>query len=130
MFNVLTKDYVEQANECAASLPPEASEAEAQGLTLLPCDKISVPRVEESSVSMECKLFDKKEIFNDEGKHTTTIVFGRVVKFHVLDSVLAGGDDEPTVDLDKVQMVGRAGDITYWPVGVQPDGKLPMKRPS
>ena len=132
VFNVLTKDFVEQANGCAAELPPELSEADAQNLTLLPCDNINVPRVEESSVAMECKLFDKKEIFNDDGKHTTTIVFGRVVKFHILDSVLVDGkeDDEPLVDLDKVQMVGRAGDITYWPVGVQPDGKLPMKRPS
>ena len=55
----------------------------------------------------------------------------RVVKFHVHESVLKDGrdEDEPLVDLKKLDAVGRAGDITYWPNGVEDSNTLPMGRP-
>mmetsp|Transcript_432 Transcript_432/g.618 ORF Transcript_432/g.618 Transcript_432/m.618 type:complete len:82 (+) Transcript_432:2743-2988(+) len=80
---------------------------------------------------MECKLIDKKEIFNDDGAHMTTVVIGRVVNFHIHTSVLKDGraQDAPIVDLDKLDAVARAGDITYWPNGVEKRNTNPMPRP-
>jgi flavin reductase (DIM6/NTAB) family NADH-FMN oxidoreductase RutF len=132
VYNILTTQYLEGANACAAPLPPGEDETKHAGLETLSCDVISAPRLAQAAVSLECKLFDKKEIFNDNGEHTTTIVMGRVVKFHVHESVLKDGRDEdkPLVDLTKLQAVGRAGDITYWPVGTSKDTVLAMPRPN
>merc|ERR1712154_197463 len=131
VYNVLSTDYTEEANACSASLPEDVDETEVTGLKTLPCDLISPPRIEKAAVAMECKLWDKKEVFNDKGEHTTTIVMGRVVNFHVHESVLKDGqaEDDPRVDLMKLQPVGRAGDITFWPHGVKKDNMLPMTRP-
>jgi len=133
VYNVLSTNYLEKANECAASLPFEEDETAHVGLELLyDCTNASgVPRLKDAMVAMECKLIDKKEIFNDEGRHTTTIVIGRVTRFHLHSSILKRGqsDEEPRVDLEALQSVGRAGDITYWPVGTTPETIRPMKRP-
>jgi flavin reductase (DIM6/NTAB) family NADH-FMN oxidoreductase RutF len=130
VFNVLTTSYLENANACAASLPESVDELKEFGIDTLPCDLVSPPRIQFANVAMECKLFDKKEIFNDDREHTTTIVMGRVVKFHVHESVLKEGreEDAPLIDLQKLNAVGRAGDITYWPNGVEDSNVLPMPR--
>ena len=131
VYNVLTTSYLEDANACAASLPEDVSEIKEFAIDTLPCDKVSAPRIAKANVAMECRLWDKKEVFNDEREHTTTIVMGRVVKFHVHESVLKEGreEDAPLVDLEKLNAVGRAGDVTYWPNGVEESNTLPMGRP-
>mmetsp|Transcript_25010 Transcript_25010/g.68974 ORF Transcript_25010/g.68974 Transcript_25010/m.68974 type:complete len:239 (-) Transcript_25010:2745-3461(-) len=133
VYNVLSKDYLSKANECSASLPYDQDETLHAGLEVVEdCTNASgVPRLADALVAMECKLIDKKEILNDEGRHTSTIVIGRVTRFHLHSSVLKKGraENEPRVDLEALQAVGRAGDITYWPVGTAPDIVLPMERP-
>lgn len=138
VFNVLTKSYLQQANDCAATLPFDQDETTAFGLTTLPCQEVKPPRLEAAAVALECRLWDKKEVYNDQGVHTTTIVMGRVVQIHVHSSVLKQRHIEeepswmpPVVDLNKLQAVGRAGDITYWPVGIHNSDTetLPMPRP-
>jgi len=130
VFNLLSDSWIHQANACAEEFGSEINELDRAGLTALPCEKVSVPRIKEARVALECELESVKEVFNDSGKHTTTIVFGRVVRYHIHESVLtfARGDaNRPVIDLEKMRFVGRAGDITYWPAG---EGKaLPMKRP-
>ena len=131
VYNVLTTNYLEKANECATSLPFEEDETAHAGLELIhDCIDVSVPRLKDAKVAMECKLIDKKEIFNDEGRHTSTIVIGRVKKFHLHSSIMKKGqsEKEPRVDLEAIQAVGRAGDITYWPVGTTPETIRPMER--
>jgi len=131
VYNVLTTNYAEETNACSASLPADVDETKVTGLETLPCELVFPPRLKKATVSMECKIWDKKEVFNDEGEHTTTIVFGRVVNFHVHESVLKDGqaEDDPRVDLKKLQAVGRAGDITFWPHGVKDDNILSVVRP-
>lgn len=130
VFNVLSDSWVRQANACAEACDPDVNELEMAGLDSLPSSKIGVPRVKQAMVAMECELESTKEVFNDSGKHTTTIVFGRIVKYHIHTSVLkyARGDtNRPVIDLEQMRFVGRAGDITYWPAGDAT--ALPMKRP-
>ena len=131
VYNVLSTSYLEEANECAATLPSDVDELKTTGLETLSCELITPPRIARASVAMECKLIDKKEVFNDDGVHTTTIVMGRVVNFHIHENVLKEGraEDAPLVDLDKLDAVGRAGDITYWPSGVESGNVNPMPRP-
>jgi flavin reductase (DIM6/NTAB) family NADH-FMN oxidoreductase RutF len=130
VFNVLTNSYLEQANACSEAMPYGVSEVEKTGLSTLPSLTCQTPRLAQAMVSMECELESTKEVFNAEGKHTTTIVMGKIVRYHVHSSVLKDNgekDYSPAVDLEKLQAVGRAGDITYWPAG---DGQATkMKRP-
>jgi len=97
------------------------SEVSELNLNTTPCEVIKAPRLTQARLSMECKLIHKYEVKNDAGEHTTTIVMGRVVRFHIHEDVLEKGRDEdkPLVDLCKLNPVGRAGGTTYWPVGVQ-----------
>jgi len=127
VYNVLSESYVEAANACSEAVLATVDEMEMSGLSPLDSSFISVPRIEQAKVSMECVLDSTKEIRNDKGEHTTTIVFGRVVKYHVHESVLVENDDPnyPQVDLEKVKACGRAGDITYWPVGEAKELKIP-----
>lgn len=139
VYHVLTKNYLEKANNCSASIPADKDETETFGLETLESDLVGAPRLKDSLVALECKLWDKKEVYNDAGAHTTTIVMGKVVQIHVHSSVLKDAPDGTVegekvpflVDLEKLQAVGRAGDITYWPVGVtDSDAELkPMPRP-
>lgn len=130
VYNVLSDTWVNEANACAEEVDSNVSEGNLCNLNTLPCEKVEVPRLEKAMVSLECELESTKEILNDDGKHTTTVVFGRVVRYHVHKSVLRfAKDDEsrPVIDLEKVRFCGRVGDITYWPAG---EGKaLPLKRP-
>jgi flavin reductase (DIM6/NTAB) family NADH-FMN oxidoreductase RutF len=133
VLNILTTSYLDKANECAAVLPYGQDETQLVGLDVLnDCTTVQVPRLKDAPVAMEIKLLDKKEITNSEGRHTNTIVIGQVTKFHIHQSVLKDGQpkDQPRVDLFKLQAVGRAGDVTYWPVGTTPDTVRHIERPS
>jgi len=126
VYNVLSDTWVTEANACSEEVSSDINELEIAGLDTLPCDKVDVPRVKRALVSMECVLESKKEVFNDAGRHTTTIVFGRIVNYHIHSSVLGGTEERPVVDLEKIRLCGRVGGITYWPAG---EGKvLTMKR--
>ncbi|CAM9890245.1 unnamed protein product, partial [Heterosigma akashiwo] len=130
VFNLISDSWLAKANSCAEAFSSDVDEIQEAGLTAIPSDNVQVPRLEEAKVSLECRLDSKREVFNDDGKHTTTVVFGRVVKFHVHESVLTernGDPGRPLVDLKKMRFCGRAGDITYWPAG---EGQAtPMERP-
>ena len=101
VFNVLTTEYLPEANQCAANFAPGEDETQlvVDGtLTTLPCDKIQSPRLEQADVSLECKLVETKKMKNDSGDHTTTIVIGRLVQFHVRKDVFCPvieNDDSP-----------------------------------
>ena len=130
VFNLLSESWIHQANACAEACDPDVNELEIAGLSTLPCTEVSIPRIKEAMVALECELDSTKEVFNADGKHTTTIVFGKIVKYHVHKSVLKfnGGDESrPVIDLEQMKFVGRAGGITFWPVG---EGKaMSLKRP-
>lgn len=57
--------------------------------------------------------------YNDEKVHTVSVVTGRIVRFHVHDSVLTDASrahpekNRPVVDWGKLKPVGRMGGDTY-----------------
>lgn len=48
--------FVEAANHSCGSFPPEVDEMATAGLTPVPSVRVAPPRVEESAISMECKV--------------------------------------------------------------------------
>jgi flavin reductase (DIM6/NTAB) family NADH-FMN oxidoreductase RutF len=132
IVHILSTNYVSEANICSTSFPSNVDETQVANLPVLYDTSNGLPRLVDAKVAMECTLWDSKEVYDDTGKHTTTIIMGRVTKFHVHTTVLKFKDNDttrPLVDLYALQGVGRAGDITYWPMGTSNDTVLSMERP-
>ena len=77
---------------------------------------------------------DVQPRFNEETKHTVSVVTARIVRFHVMDEVLTeaananvmSGILKPVVDWKKLQVVGRLGGDSYTFV----DNNYDLTRPS
>lgn len=87
VVNMATEELVEAMNASSVNLPPEGNEFEYAGLTPIASDLISPPRVKESPISFECELVHHYSLegHKDGG---ATIMIGRIVMFHVDESVL------------------------------------------
>jgi flavin reductase (DIM6/NTAB) family NADH-FMN oxidoreductase RutF len=107
VVNVVSEEFAQQMNVCAAEFPPEVDEFQASGLTPVPSDLVRPPRVKESHVNMECRLL---EIVNVSAKPLGgSLVLGQVVRFHIED----GFFNDYQVDPDKLRPIARMGGSTY-----------------
>ena len=95
-------------NETAAVLPFGESEFERFQVTAMPSICVRPPRVAAAPVAFECRL--DRVVRISEGPAGGNAVFGRIVRVHVLDSVLAA-DGLPDADL--LDLIGRAGGSEY-----------------
>jgi flavin reductase (DIM6/NTAB) family NADH-FMN oxidoreductase RutF len=91
VVNIISDWMVEAANHCCGDFPFEVDEMELSGLTPLPSEVVAPPRIGESAFHMECKHTHSQEIISDSGAVTTTVVFGRVVRFHVIENLVEAG---------------------------------------
>lgn len=79
---------------------------------------VKPPRVSESAFQMECELTSITDIKNDKGDVTSSVVFGRIVMFHVLDSLVQTSEAKGVeVKIDGYKPVGRLGGDTYATIG-------------
>jgi len=76
-------------------------------LTQIPSDLVKPPRVAESHVQMECKLYLTIEFGELPG--SGNLVLGEVVRFHVDDQYF----DDFKIDPDKLRPIGRMAGATY-----------------
>jgi flavin reductase (DIM6/NTAB) family NADH-FMN oxidoreductase RutF len=95
-------------NETAAVLPFGESEFERFRVKAMPSLCVRPPRVASAPVAFECRL--DRVVRISEGPAGGNAVFGRIVRVHVLDSVLAA-DGLPDADL--LDLIGRAGGSEY-----------------
>ncbi len=107
VVNIVSEEFAEKMNTTSADFPPEVDEFEASGLTPVPSDLVRPPRVAESHVQMECKLYLTIEIGELPG--SGNLVLGEVVRFHVDDPYF----DNFKIDPDKLRPIGRMGGATY-----------------
>jgi flavin reductase (DIM6/NTAB) family NADH-FMN oxidoreductase RutF len=107
VVNIVSEEFAEQMNATAVDVPPDVDEFALSGLTPVPCELVAAPRVKESHVSMECKLIQvvdiSQEVFGG------AFVIGKVVRFHVDDSVV----EDFRIDPEKLATIGRMGGDTY-----------------
>ena len=104
VVNVVPEELVEKMNDTAIDFPAEVDEFESAGLTPVPGDLVSPPRVKESPVNMECKLLQVVPVGEDGA-----LVIGEIVRFHVSEDVLKDGK----IDSDLLKLVGRMGGFEY-----------------
>ncbi len=108
VVNVATVANMETMHKTSAEFAPEASEAEALGIELLPSHQVKPPRIAMSPVQMECRLGQIVRL-----GRLNTLYIGEVVAFHLSSDVYDGRH----VDSVKMQPVARLGGPFYAALG-------------
>ncbi|KAF4616569.1 hypothetical protein D9613_008730 [Agrocybe pediades] len=122
--NIISEPWVEQANACSTSAPPDVSEWPLSGLTKADSIHVKAPRVKESAFSMECELFQAIDIHDQTtGEVTATLVLGLIKYIHIRKDVI---NDRGTVDPGKLKPVARMGGLAYAKVS---EGYILPRRP-
>ncbi|HYF07833.1 MAG TPA: flavin reductase family protein [Acetobacteraceae bacterium] len=100
VVNLVSAPLADAMNITAVDFPPGVNEIAEAGLTTVPSAKVTVPRIAESPVAMECRIFQ----FVPAGRHV--IVLGQVLAIQVRDDcVLDAG--KYYLDTPKMELVGR-----------------------
>ena len=113
VVNMVTEELVEQMNMTSQPIPSNQSEFDVANLTPIASIKIKPPRVKESPITMECELVHHYTLEN----HKTggaTIIIGRIVMFHVDESVLL---DNYKINLETYKPVARLAGSNYSKLG-------------
>jgi flavin reductase (DIM6/NTAB) family NADH-FMN oxidoreductase RutF len=107
VVNVVSEEFAQQMNITSAEFPPDVDEFEAAGLTPIPSDLVKPPRVKESHVHMECRLYLLVEVGGEDG--SGNLVLGEVLRFHIDDQYF----QDFKIDPDRLRAIGRMGGATY-----------------
>ncbi|HEV2447372.1 MAG TPA: flavin reductase family protein [Candidatus Sulfopaludibacter sp.] len=106
VVNIVSEEIAEAMNLTAGEYPPDTDEFAIAGLTAIPSDLVRPPRVAESHVNMECRLYLSIEFSELPGGGN--LVIGEVLRFHVDDRMV----DNFKIDPDQLRAVGRMGGPT------------------
>ena len=88
VINIPSVEHAEQVDVSADFFPPGVDEAKLLGLASVPSDRISVPRLENVGVSMECVLSDIADFSGDD---RMMLLIGEVKMFHIRDDLYNDG---------------------------------------
>ena len=113
VVNMVTDALVEQMNLTSQPIPSNESEFELVNLTPIPSIKIKAPRVKESPITMECELVHHYSLENHKFGGAT-IIIGKVVMFHVDETVLL---DNYKINLETYKPVARLAGSNYSKLG-------------
>ena len=107
VVNIVSEEFVEKMNVCSGEYPSDVDEFKLSGLTPVASEVVRPPRVQESHVSMECRLMQIVEV--SARPMGGSLVLGEVVRFHVDDAVMS----DFRIDADKLGAVGRMSGYDY-----------------
>jgi flavin reductase (DIM6/NTAB) family NADH-FMN oxidoreductase RutF len=120
VLNIVSEDFADKMNLCSADFPPDVDEFAVSGLTPVPSDLVTPPRVGEARVQMECKLVQIVRV--SEKPLGGAIVLGEVLRLHLADELFENYRIAP----DKLKAIGRMGGPTY----VRTTDLFNMERPA
>jgi flavin reductase (DIM6/NTAB) family NADH-FMN oxidoreductase RutF len=83
VIHLVDEAIAEAMNLCAIDLPPERSEIEVAGFSLLPSERIAPGRIAEAPVAMECRRY----VTLQPGRERY-IILGEVLLLHVRDGIV------------------------------------------
>ncbi|HLF52834.1 flavin reductase family protein [Flavobacterium sp.] len=113
VVNMVTEELVEKMNITSQPIPSDESEFDLAGLTPSASIKVKPPRVKESPITMECELVHHYTLENHKFGGAT-IIIGKVVMFHVDESVLL---DDFKINLETYKPVARLAGSNYSKLG-------------
>ena len=103
VVNVVSEELFDRMVQTSGDWPGDVSEFEVAGLTPVASDLVKSPRVGESPIAMECRLYREIELGD------AVMVVGEIVRAHVSDQVLVDG----RVDALRLRPVARLGGDQY-----------------
>jgi flavin reductase (DIM6/NTAB) family NADH-FMN oxidoreductase RutF len=107
VVNVVTYELREAMNLTSGEYDSSVNEFDLANLTRQPSKIVRPPRVSESPVSFECKLY---QILDFSSAPTSgSLVIGQIVSIHIDDANLKDG----RLDRNSLDLVGRMGGIQY-----------------
>jgi len=107
VVNTVHREMAEGMNEASFGYGPDVSEWRAAGFTMVPGTDVTPPRVAESLVQFECKLF--QVVKHGQGSGAANYVIGEIVRIHINSSVWTSKG----IDLEKVRLLARMGGPNY-----------------
>jgi flavin reductase (DIM6/NTAB) family NADH-FMN oxidoreductase RutF len=107
VISIVTREMAEKVNQASWTYARGVDEFDQAGLTRVDSRIVAPPRVKESPVAMECRLF--RVVEHGEGALASAYVIGEIVHIHVDDAVLTDGMPDPL----KLDQVGRCGADWY-----------------
>lgn len=107
VVNLVGEASLEKMNITAIEFPPDRSEFTEAQLEAVPSTSIRTPRIAESPVSFECKLFRVIEL-----GAMRSLVLGRIVAMHVRDDAVEDAE-KFYINASKLQLIGRGEPNTY-----------------
>ena len=95
-------------HKTASELDPEIDEFDFASLEKRDSSKVKVPRVAAALAAFECEVMQIHSLTSGPG--AANIVVGRIVAFHVSDSLL---NDDGQFNSRSLNTIGRMGDLDY-----------------
>jgi flavin reductase (DIM6/NTAB) family NADH-FMN oxidoreductase RutF len=123
VVNIAPYWLAEQMNQTSFEYEYGVSEFEQVGLTRAPSLYVQPPRVAESPIAMECKLF--QVVAHGAGPVAANYVIGEVLCFHIAETLLT---PEGVVDNLVADYIGRMGES--WYVRATPEAMFRLQRPT
>jgi flavin reductase (DIM6/NTAB) family NADH-FMN oxidoreductase RutF len=112
VVNTVSEWMAQPMNYCSAEYPYGVSELEKVGLTAIPSDTVAPPRVQESPIHLECKLFQAIPV-GTSGPGASTVIIGEIVKFHIHKAAYRDGK----VLVEELKPLARLGGLSYATIG-------------
>jgi flavin reductase (DIM6/NTAB) family NADH-FMN oxidoreductase RutF len=117
-INLTPEALFEQVNATGTDFPPDLSEAEHAGVRLEPSERVSVPRVAESPVALECVLHSTLRLGD------STVVLGRVLHAAVWETVVRDGRPR----IEQLKPLARLGGNEWATIGeVKEIARIPYR---
>lgn len=107
VYNVAVDALAAQINLSSKELPHGESEVDLTGLQVVPSVKVKPPRIVESPVHLECKVWKILPLGETPTSH---LIIGEVLLFHVADELL---DARQRIDPHKLRTLARLGGAWY-----------------
>lgn len=112
VINIVTEYIAEQMHKTGGDYAPEIDEFDLSGLSPAPSLIVKPPRVSESPINLECKLYKTVEI-GDGQPGSGTLIIGEIVIYHVDDRVMVNGRIDPM----QLKPVGKLAGSEYSTLG-------------
>lgn len=101
VINLASASLAQKVQQCSETYPPDVSEADEAGLTLLPSSIVKTPRIADCMVQFECQLHSVQAF----GRNN--LVIGKVVVAHVRDEIISDYKIDPRKYSPLVRIGGR-----------------------
>ncbi|MCQ8240166.1 flavin reductase family protein [Rhizosaccharibacter radicis] len=124
-WNLVDRSTADAMNRSAATVGPEIDEFSLAGVSAVPGEVVDAPRVEQSTVSFECRLLQQIRLHDLERRPVDTwLTLGQVVRVHIRRFLIRDG----VFDTAAAAPVLRAGGPSAY-VAVTPESFFHMRRP-